>query len=241
MGRHDGIDTLSSLYPLHRCLNTEDTMARPEITPQLYRHYLDALLQGRRSECSAVVQKLLDQEIDIKVLYTELFQESLYEVGRMWEKNQVSVAKEHLATAITEGLLNLVYPRLFSDESPLTDKKVIISCAANEFHQIGGKMAADMFELNGWESHFLGANTPVDHMLEHIQEVKPDLAGLSVSVYYNMPMLKKGLEAIRGNFTHLDIFVGGQAFNWGGLNAIKHDPKTRFIPTLDVLEQAISS
>ncbi|MCA1785919.1 MAG: cobalamin-dependent protein, partial [Desulfobacteraceae bacterium] len=164
------------------------------ITETLYQQYLALLLDGNRRECARIVQQLLDRDIDIQTLYNDLFQKSMYEVGRLWEFNRISVAKEHLVTAITEGLLNLVYPRLFEKVfvDSQNEKKVVISCAANEFHQVGGKMVADIFELNGWDSQFLGANTPVDHMLAHIQDEKPDLVGLSVSVYFNMPALKAG-------------------------------------------------
>ena len=114
------------------------------ITDQLYQDYLGLLLKGERKACSRIVQTLMDQDIQIKALYIDLFQKSLYAVGELWEFNKISVAKEHLVTAITEGLLNLIYPRLFEKELQKKNKKVVISCAANEFHQIGGKMAADI-------------------------------------------------------------------------------------------------
>ena len=113
------------------------------ITETLYRKYLTLLLDGNRRECARIVQQLLDRDIDIQTLYNDLFQKSMYEVGRLWEFNRISVAKEHLVTAITEGLLNLVYPRLF-EKVPVdsqNEKKVVISCAANEFHQVGGGQA----------------------------------------------------------------------------------------------------
>lgn len=212
------------------------------ITESLYQEYLTLLLDGNRRECTHIVQQLLDRNIEIKTLYTDLFQKSLYEVGRLWEFNKISVAKEHLVTAITDGLLNLVYPRLFDRAAPDSSnvRKVVISCAANEFHQIGGKMVADMFELNGWDSQFIGANTPVDHMLAHIQDEKPDLVGLSVSVYFNMPALKAGLAAIRGNFQHLDILVGGQAFYWGGTEIPRQYSGTTYVPSLDRLTSLIA-
>lgn len=209
------------------------------IFDQVYENYLSLLLQGKRSECSRIVQVLLDQNIEIKTLYTDLFQKSLYAVGELWETNKISVAREHLATAITEGLLNQVYPTLFNKERRPQEKKVIVSCAANEFHQVGGKMVADMFELHGWDGHFLGANTPVDHMLEYIQETKPDLVGLSLSVYFNMAALKTGIEAIRTHFGNLDIVVGGQAFRWGGTELVKKYSGTEYISSLDDLEKAI--
>ena len=210
------------------------------ISDKVYKEYLDFLLQGNRLTCTHIVRNLIDQSVPIKTLYTDLFQKSLYRVGELWEFNRISVAKEHLATAITEGLLSLTYPMLFDVEQDEQRKKMIISCAANEYHQIGGKMVADICELNGWDTHFLGANTPVDQMLEHIQEVKPQLVGLSLSVYFNIASLKKEIEVIRSNFTDLDIFIGGQAFQWGGIDIIKKYPRAEYMPSLDKLERALS-
>ena len=211
------------------------------ITDKLYQNYFDLILNGKRFECTKIVQDLLDEDVEIYILYTDLFQKSLYEIGKLWELNKISVAKEHLVTAITESLLNLAYPKLFREEERVTEKSVVISCSANEYHQIGGKMVADVFEINGWDSHFLGANTPVDHMLAYIQDVDPDLVGLSLSVFFNMPSLKNGLEAVRSNFTNMDIFVGGQAFRWGGYDIIKKYNGTEYIPTLTELETSLKS
>ncbi|MDY0312964.1 MAG: cobalamin-dependent protein [Desulfobacterales bacterium] len=211
------------------------------ISAMFYQDYLDALLQGKRADCGRRVQQLLDQNIEIKNLYTDLFQKSLYEVGRLWELNRISVAREHLVTAITEGLLGLVYPRLFDSHRPPASRKVVISCAANEYHQIGGKMVADVFEMNGWESHFLGANTPIDEMLTHISDTTPDLVGLSLSVYFNLASLKKGFEAIRADFPNLDILVGGQAFQWGATDFLKRYPGTHYVASIEALEDQIAS
>lgn len=213
------------------------------ITDALYQKYLALLLNGKRKDCTRIVHQLLDQGIDIRKLYTDLFQKSLYEIGRMWEYNRISVAREHLVTAITEGLMNLIYPRLFEKATAdsLNERKVIISCAANEFHQIGGKMVADIFELNGWDSHFLGANTPVDQMLAYIQEENPDLLGLSVSVYFNMPALKTSIEAIRSDFKNLDILVGGHAFTWGETHMIKQYNAPHYVSSLDELHTLIAA
>jgi methanogenic corrinoid protein MtbC1 len=209
------------------------------ITEQLYETYLDLLLEGNRTKCVQLIQDLLDKQIDIKDLYLNLFQKSLYKVGELWEYNKISVAKEHLATSITEGLLTLVYPRLF--KARRTSKKAVISCSANEYHQVGGKMVADIFELNGWDGYFLGANTPIDELLSFIDEKEPDLVGLSLSVYFNLPSLKAGIEAIRADFRKLDIVVGGRAFLVGGTRALKPYTGTHYIESLDALEIELMS
>jgi methanogenic corrinoid protein MtbC1 len=207
------------------------------IDESLFQNYLNALLAGRHGDCRGMVQNLIDMRVDIKDLYERLFQRSMYRVGELWENNKITVAREHLATSITESLLNLVYPSMFAGER--TGKKTIISCSANEFHQIGGKMVADIFEFNGWDGLFLGANTPPDDMLAFIHETKPDVVGLSLSLLSNAPDLKKSIEIIRYDFPQSAIWVGGQAFRWGGTEIVKEYSAIEYIPTLKELEKMI--
>ncbi len=204
------------------------------ISSEFYNRYFNAILDGDRARCTKMVQELLDQGIEIKLLYRQLFEKTLYQVGELWERNQISVAKEHLVTAITENLLNLVYPRLFRKKA--VSKKAVICCAANEYHQVGGKMVADIMELNGWDTYFLGANIPVDQVVSYIDEKKPDLVGLSLSIYFNFPSLKKEIEAIRAHFPDLDIIVGGQAFKWGKIQSLDRFKNLTYLSSLDELE-----
>jgi MerR family transcriptional regulator, light-induced transcriptional regulator len=207
------------------------------IEESVYQKYLSALLAGRRSECHHMVQRLLDDRIEIEDLYAGLFQRSMYRVGELWETNRITVATEHLATAITEGLLNLVYPSLF--ETDRIGKTAIVSCAANEFHQIGGKMVADIMELNGWDAHFLGANTPCEDISAHVQQVQPDVVGLSLSILSNMDSLKRCMDVIKADFPGMHILVGGQAFRQGGVDVINQYPGAEYLPSLLALESMI--
>ncbi|MDQ7824012.1 MAG: cobalamin-dependent protein [Candidatus Eremiobacteraeota bacterium] len=203
----------------------------------LYRRYLAALIKGDRPTCRSIVTDLLEKDVEVKTIYTDLFQHSLYEVGDLWERHKISVATEHLATAITESLLTLVYPRIFSLEH--TGKSALISCVANEFHQIGGRMVADIFELNGWHGYFLGSNTPITALLSMIGEKKPDIVGLSLAVHFNMPSLLEVIKKIRESFPALSLMVGGQAFRWGGIEVVTRYERVSYIASLHDLETLI--
>lgn len=207
------------------------------IDDPLFQTYLNALLAGKHAECRSMVQSLIDRRIDLKDLYAHLFQRSMYRVGELWESNKITVAKEHLATSITESLLNLVYPMMFATQR--VGKKAIISCSANEFHQIGGKMVADIFEFNGWDGFFLGANTPPEDMVALIHETQPEVVGLSLSLLSNAANLKKSIESIRSDFPKVSIWVGGQAFRWGGTEILKKYSAIGYVSTLSELEKMI--
>ncbi len=204
-----------------------------------YQTYLGDLLAGHRAPCVALVQRLLAESIGLRDLYLNLYQRSLYDVGDLWERNQISVAVEHLATSITEGLLNLSYPQLFA--APRRGRRAVVSCVVNEYHQLGAKMVADLMELHGWDTDFLGANTPHDALIDLLHHRHPDVLALSMSIYFNLPALLELLLKIRLVFPELPIWVGGQAFRHGGREAVGNFPHVSCITSLDDLERRLTT
>ncbi|HOJ96244.1 MAG TPA: cobalamin-dependent protein [Methanospirillum sp.] len=209
------------------------------IPPNIYQAYLTALIAGDRITCTDIVQDLRTSGTDIKEIYLHLIQRSLYDVGDLWEHHRISVAVEHLASAITERLLSILETEMFS--IPHKTHTVIVACIADEFHQIGGRMVSDMFEFQGWNSHFLGANTPVRDLISMMQRKKPDLIALSVSVYFNIPHLLSALTIIRTQFPSIQILAGGQAFRWGGEGLLERYQPIKYIRDLDELESWIET
>ena len=112
----------------------------------------------------------------------------------------------------------------------------MISCAANEHHQIGGKIIADYFELHGWHGYFLGANTPESDLLQMIDDKQPQLIGLSLSIYFNLPNLVKIIRAITDRRHESQIIVGGQAFRHGGVDVLSQFSNVRYVSSLGDLD-----
>ncbi len=177
------------------------------------RVYLESLLTGSRIECEKAVKDFRKGNHSIIELYENVFKTSLYKIGELWEYNKISVAVEHMATTITEGIMNELYPEIISLRR--LSKKIVISCVENEAHQVGSKMVADIFEKNGWDTYYLGANTPINELNEFCNLTKPDLIGLSLSIYYNIPVLLMEITKIRQT-SNVPILIGGQALKRKG-------------------------
>lgn len=205
------------------------------LSSDVYEQYLLSLLAGDRSVCRTIALGLLDRNIPLLTLYTDLFQRSMYEVGDRWERNQISVATEHIATSITESVMALSYPRLFAH--PKTGKSVIVSCVVNEHHQIGGRMVADYFEMQGWDSHFAGANQPLADLLRYIRERQPDVVALSAAIYDSVPKLQETVDAILNCSNKVNVIVGGQAFRWGGASLFQNLPRVTQLGNIADMEK----
>jgi len=200
----------------------------------IHKEFLHALILGKHSLCSRLVRAYLEEQISIKELYEKIITKALYDVGELWEYNKISVATEHLASAIVEAILNQLYLEIISNEK--RGKTVIAACVENEFHQIGIKMISDIFEINGWNALFLGSNTPTSELISFIKLRNPDLLAISLSLYFNLPGLEKMIQKVQKEFPDLPILVGGQAFQHGGKDIIMKYDNLVFEPDLNSTE-----
>jgi methanogenic corrinoid protein MtbC1 len=209
------------------------------ITEELYSDYLSKLLSGDREGCKLIVTNLLNDGIQVRELYENLFQRSMYEVGTLWETNKISVALEHLSTSITESLVNLAYPLIFSAEH--NGRRAVITCTPGEYHQLGARMVADYFEINGWDGYFVGAETSVKELYKIIEEKNPDILAVSMSVYFNLLQLSEFINNVSHKYPNLTILLGGQGFRWGGDTLFKDLGKVYVIHSLKELEERIKN
>jgi MerR family transcriptional regulator, light-induced transcriptional regulator len=170
--------------------------------------FYNSLIEGNKYQCEKIVEELLNQKTDIKDIYVEIYQKSLYRIGSHWEESRVSIGEEHLATQIIEGLINKYSPRLNGNKT--SGKKVLIACIDKEFHKLGAKMAADIFEINGWEAVFLGASTPTKEIVKFIGKIQPEIVGLSFNFYINTLRFLEVIDHIKRSYPDQKIIVGGQ-------------------------------
>jgi MerR family transcriptional regulator, light-induced transcriptional regulator len=179
----------------------------------LQQRYLAAQLAGdRREALRLLVDEGLLRGIPLQDIHLKVIQPSQYEIGRLWQENRISVAQEHLATAISQLALSHLYRHLPRD--PSNGKVVMVSCVEGELHELGARMASDFLEMAGFEVRFLGANVPTSHLVRMVREQTPDLLALSVSMTYHLPALRTAVEQVRAIAPRLPIAVGGLAFTW---------------------------
>lgn len=207
------------------------------MNPSPVRDFLTALLAGNRKQCAQIVEEYRKEHPGLIDLYEEVFKRSLYEVGSLWESNLISVATEHLSTALIEALLNDLYEELLPES--YNERKIVATSVEGESHQVGIKMVADVFEMHGWQSYFLGADVPTNELMVFLREVEPDLVALSLSVYFHVPQLEIMLDRIQRGFPELPIVIGGQAFRHGGRELLDRYPGTIYLPDLPAVEHYI--
>jgi methanogenic corrinoid protein MtbC1 len=182
--------------------------------PGFPERYVAALLAGDRRGAFAVVDEALASGMQLRGVYLEIFQPALREVGRLWESNRITVADEHLATAITQGAMARLYERLF-EAAEAGERLLIAACADAERHEVGLRMLCDVLEMEGWDTVFLGPTVPIPDLVKMVAAREPDVVALSASIGPHLPRVRAAVEALRaalGERAPL-IAVGGRAFH----------------------------
>jgi methanogenic corrinoid protein MtbC1 len=177
------------------------------------KRYLDFLLRGERQAAYELVQDALRSGVSIKEIWLRVFQDAQYEVGRLWQSNQISVAQEHYCTAATQIIMSRFYSQIFS--TVRRGRVLITACAPDEIHEFGMRMVADFFEMDGWDTHHLGANTPSASLVDFVAQRRPDLIGLSATITFHLEAVAAIVRALRANPDTRDVrvLVGGHAFS----------------------------
>jgi MerR family transcriptional regulator, light-induced transcriptional regulator len=178
----------------------------------LAQQYLGALLRLERHVASALILDAVEAGADVKEIYLSVFQPVQYELGRLWQMNHITVAQEHYCTAATQLIMSQLYPYIFSGNKE--KGMVVAACIGTELHEIGVRMVADFFEMDGWDTLYLGANTPLPAIVRTLHEQKADLLCLSATMTYHVPRVADVIQAVRANaqLDQVKILVGGYPF-----------------------------
>ncbi len=207
-----GISVLSSsAHEIPSFISPENPLARTA------RAYLDALFLPDPDAARRIIQKTVESGISVKELYLGVFQPALQETGMMWQMQQISVEKEHFVTASVLLSMAGVHDRFISERGRVRHREqtLVAACVAGEQHEVGIRMVADLFELDGWDIYFTGANTPAESIISAVKDRAAAVVAISLTIPFHLPALHyiiRSLRADPGTAT-TKIIVGGYLFS----------------------------
>lgn len=204
--RHENMIYLSQTDAALQLPVSEDWLERKN-------SFLAAVLEGDHRKCLDISKASIPTGKDIEAFYLHVIQPVMYEIGMLWERGTISVAQEHLASAIVGRVMASTSMLEFAPEK--IKAKAVITSAPNEFHEIGGWMISDILEQEGWDVRYLGANTPAKDLLALLRSFQPSVLALSVTMPFNILAAKGIINTIKGDaaFNRIRIIVGGRIFN----------------------------
>lgn len=179
---------------------------------ELASRYLDFLIDGNKKAAYDSIMNAVKNDVSIKDIYIKVFQVTQHETGRLWQMSKITVAQEHFITAATQMIMAHLYPYLFSNTN--RGNGIVVSCINGELHEIGARMVADLFEMEGWNSYYFGANTPQSSLISALSIYKPAVLAISATMTFNISAVTELIQSIKSKPETKDIkiLVGGYPF-----------------------------
>ena len=170
--------------------------------------------QDKAQAVTLCLNALQDGDLSIPELYENVLAPALNRIVVTHSNEDDMIWREHMMSSIVRSIVETCYPFVLREREKTamqTADTALVVCPRQEEHEIGARMAADFFTIWGFNTVYIGANTPDKTLLKAVESLQPRYIAVSVSNYYHMFAAKDMIANVRARF-EVTIAAGGQAF-----------------------------
>lgn len=180
------------------------------------RETIDGALAShdRPSAVAVAVEAVRSGALDVPTLYVRVLTPLLVDTGAAWQAGTTAVWEEHYASATVRTVVESLYldVQRAAEAVPRNGKVALLACPREEVHELGLRMLADRLTLAGWQSHFLGADTPTEELVAAARALHADVIALSAATHYNRAMLCGVVDELAAALPGVRVGAGGPSF-----------------------------
>lgn len=196
----------------------------------------EAMLSGNYSAAWELLRTEQEDGKNNLYIYGQLLTPAMRLIGDLWEQNAISVADEHLASAVCDRLLSQ-----YSGIQPVSDEtgsagNAMFLCMEDEMHYLGLKMASAYFRDAGWSVRYYGPNLPVEYALLSALSWKPQVICISATMIYGLPKLTEYVKTFEHLIYKPIVMIGGRLVGLYDLRPYCSN-QTVLIPDINELQQ----
>jgi methanogenic corrinoid protein MtbC1 len=171
-----------------------------------------ALIEGDVSGAERIAREAFDEELPYALIHDGVIAPALQRIGVLWERGEISVAHEHLATQISLSVLALLR-ELFRVARSRSEHRVMLAAVQGEHHIVALQMAADLLDDAGYDAVMLGPDVPTIVLEGIVREHAPRIVAFTVTMSPVLGELPRAVRAVEAGDPTAEIIVGG---NVGG-------------------------
>lgn len=170
----------------------------------------DAIIEGSVETVRQQVQEALNENIPAREILNEGLLKGMDEVGVLFKDGEMFVPEVLVSAKAMQAGVDIIKPLLLSDGAP-SSAKILTVTVEGDLHDIGIKLVGIMLEGAGFEVVNIGVDVPVAKIIDKVQEIKPQIVGLSAMLTTTMSTMKDVIEELgkNGLLSDIKVMVGG--------------------------------
>jgi 5-methyltetrahydrofolate--homocysteine methyltransferase len=170
----------------------------------------DAVIRGGHKDIEDLVKAAIEDNVNLNELINDAMIAAMDVVGMRFAEGEIFIP-EMLVSAITmKKGLNLIKP-LLKEEDTKSKGTIIMCTVKGDIHDIGKNIVIMMLEGAGFKVVDLGTDLNVEDLVQRIEEIKPDILGLSALLTTTMPEMNNIIGTLESKRLRnsVKVMVGG--------------------------------
>jgi DNA-binding transcriptional MerR regulator len=151
------------------------------------------------------VHAILDESLatfNLETVLREIVLPTLQRVGDAWERGELDISHEHFASNIIRGRL-MSLARLWGRGG---GRLALLACVPGEAHDITLVAFGLMLRSHGWRILFLGADTPIETVVDTVRTTSPAIAVLAS---FDTGLIEAHADALRELAASVPLVLAG--------------------------------
>lgn len=154
-----------------------------------------AVENGDAPTAVELTQGLVDTDTDALEILEDGLVPAMDVIGQRFSEGEIYVPEMLIAARAMKACLGILQPLLARYDSTKRGT-VVLGTVKGDIHDIGKNIVGIMMEGSGFEVHDLGTDVDADRFILAIEELQPDIIGLSALLTTTMPNMKTIIEAL---------------------------------------------
>lgn len=206
---------------------------RSKTVLQMKDKLVKTLLAGDVKSAASVSQEARDT-LGLDSFYVHVVTPAMHEVGELWRSGKISISVEHLASNIMAQIVDKM-------NAEIQWKRGWYGTAAictpqGEEHTLSAKVLEGLLTNRGYKPWNISASAPTDSVLGFLENRKPDLILVSLTIPQFLPSATRLVKAVRDSLPRARIVVGGQGIRQEAQKALPGGVEVAVGDTLAALD-----
>jgi methanogenic corrinoid protein MtbC1 len=183
---------------------------------ELGRAYADALLSADETAAEIAIREAMDAGLDTAQIDDEIIAPALWLIGDLWERGEISVAGEHIATEISIRVLALQREAQRVAQTR-GEHRIVLAAPAGEQHVVALRMIDNLLRNAGYDVAMLGPDVPGEDLITLMHRRPPAVVCLTSTMAGPAGEMLATIAALQRRWPAMGFVIGG-----GGLASRVH-------------------
>jgi methanogenic corrinoid protein MtbC1 len=171
--------------------------------------YADALLSGDEASAEVVIREAMDAKLTTAEIDDEIIAPALWLVGDLWERGEISVADEHIATEISIRVLALQREAQRVAKAR-GDHRVLLAAPAEELHVVALRMVDDLLRDAGYDVVMLSADVPAEALAAAVSRRRPHVVCMTSTMPRGTDLVLASIGGVQRRWPAVRFVIGGR-------------------------------